>query len=49
LCAQCGEELPADGTAVTLEDVKSGEQRHLHRACFERAYESRGSGPDAEQ
>jgi hypothetical protein len=49
LCAQCGKELPADDTAVTLEDVRSGEQRHLHRACFERAYEPRRSEPDTQQ
>jgi hypothetical protein len=38
LCAHCGTEIrPADAT-VTLEDARSGEQRHLHRRCFETAY-----------
>lgn len=47
LCAQCGKELPADETTVTLEDTQSGEQRHLHRVCFDQAYEPRQPEPDA--
>jgi hypothetical protein len=39
LCAQCGKEILADEAHVVLEDATSGEQQHLHRACFERAYE----------
>lgn len=38
LCAQCGAELDPEAATVTLEDATSGEQRHLHQACFDARY-----------
>jgi hypothetical protein len=46
LCAHCGAELrPAEST-VTVEDARSGEQRHLHQACFEAAYATASAEAD---
>jgi hypothetical protein len=47
LCAHCGIELrPADST-VTIEDTRSGEQRLLHRVCFEVAFQPAPTEGDA--
>lgn len=39
LCGQCGNELAADEERVILEDARTGEQRLLHRTCFEQHFE----------
>jgi hypothetical protein len=47
LCGQCGNELAADEERVVLEDVRTGEQRLLHRACFEQYFgRARCTGDD---